>query len=207
MEYGVRGIRRPDGPTGPLVPEPGLWQDRTPMAETRLAGFQYAWFNVLSSRLGYPGTAVWDTFNAKYDTGTQDYSCIGPLATGWSLRPCYGLLRLFTELTEPGWSVVGVDGSAGSKLLTAYAGPEGALTLVGLDTAGAHLNAAAPEVVSYSIGGLPPAADLRLLVWNRDGDGSTAPPAIVTTDDAGVARLAVPLHAVWALTTLGGAAT
>jgi hypothetical protein len=78
MEYGVRGIRRPDGPTSPLLPQPGLWADRTPMAQTNISAFQLGWFDILSARLGYPATATWDLFNAKYDNGTQDYSTIGP---------------------------------------------------------------------------------------------------------------------------------
>ncbi len=199
-EYGVRGIRRPGGPETPLLPAPGLFSDGTPMARTTISAFQLGWFDVYSARLGYPGTLVWDLFNAKYDNGTQDFSCIGP-APDFELRPCYFLLRLFTATTEPGWSVIGVDGEAGAKLLTAYAGDDGLLTVVGLDRAGGQLNDASGAPIPYSIGGLPPLTTFQLVAWNRDGDGTLTSDESVTTDAAGVAWLTVPQHAVWSLTT------
>ena len=207
MEYGVRGIRRPDGPSTPQVPEPGLWFDRTPMAQTKISAFQMGWFNVLAARLGYPGTSVWDTFNAKYDNGTQDYSCIGP-APAFELRPCYSLLRLFTATTEPGWRIVGVDGDAGNKLLTAYDSGDGMVTVVGLDRGGGHLNDASGGPSSYTVGGLPSLTTFKLVVWNEDGSGGLNEDGSgrlnsdpVVTDALGIARLSVPQHAVWALTT------
>jgi hypothetical protein len=199
-EYGVRGIRRPGGSETTLLPAPGVFSDGTPMAETRISAFQLGWFDVYSSRLGYPGTLVWDLFNAKYDNGTQDFSCIGP-APDFELRPCYFLLRLFTATTEPGWRVVGVDGEAGLKLLTAYAGDGGLLTVVGLDRAGGQLNDASGPAIPYSVGGLPPLTTFRLVIWNRDGDGTLTSDESVTTDAAGVAWLTVPEHAIWSLTT------
>jgi hypothetical protein len=78
----------------------------------------------------------------------------------------------------------------------------GELTVVGLDTTGAKLNAASPALVPYSIGGLPPRTTFRLLLWNGDGAGATLEAAPVTADATGIAVLSVPLHAVFALTTL-----
>jgi hypothetical protein len=199
-EYGVRGIRRPGGPETTLLPAPGVFSDGTPMAETTISAFQLGWFDAYSSRLGYPGTLVWDLFNAKYDNGTQDFSCIGP-APDFELRPCYFLLRLFTATTEPGWRVVGVDGESGLKLLTAYAGDGGLLTVVGLDRAGGQLNDASGLPVPYSVGGLPPLTTFQLVVWNRDGGGTLTSDESVTTDAAGVAWVTVPQHAIWSLTT------
>jgi hypothetical protein len=199
MEYGVRGIRRPDGPAGPLVPEPGLWSDRTPMARTNISAFQMGWFNVFAARLGYPATSVWDTFNAKYDNGTQDYSCIGP-APDFELRPCYSLLRLFTATTEPGWRIVGLDGDSGGKLLTAYSGT-GGLTVIGLDRAGGSLNDGSGGPGTYTVSGLPSLTTFKLVVWNRDGTGQLTSDQEIVTDALGIARLTVAQHAVWALTT------
>jgi hypothetical protein len=197
-EYGVRGIRRPGG--GPQVPEPGVWHDGTVMSRTNVAAFQLGWFDVLAARSGYPGTVIWDLFNAKYDNGTQDFSCIGP-APEFELRPCYSLLRLFTATTEPGWRVVGLDGEAERKLLAAYEGAGGLLTVIGLDRGGGQLNDGTGPPVAYGIAGLPPATSFRLVVWNRDGTGLLTADELVRTDALGIARLTVPQHAVWSLTT------
>jgi hypothetical protein len=196
-EFGVRGDRQV---YGVAVPQPGIWaDDTTPMAQTNVSAFQLAWFNILASRLGYPGTVTWDAFNAKYDNGTQDFSCIGP-APDYAIRPCYSLLQLFTVTTEPGWRVLGVSGFDAGKLLTAYEGSAGRMTVIGLDRAGAVFNADSGVGVPYTVGGLPPSASFRLVVWNGDGSGRLADAGLVTTDPSGIAVLTVPQHAVWALT-------
>ena len=89
------------------------------------------------------------------------------------------------------------------KELTAYAGPDGQLTLIGLDTHGRDLNAASAEPPgSYSIGGLPPTTAFTLAVWNASGDGTDTIAGSVTSSAAGVARFTVPLQAAFALTTV-----
>lgn len=197
-EFGVRGVRSVFGIS---VPQPGIWGDGiTPMAATNVNAFQLAWFNILAARLGYPGTVTWDAFNAKYDSGTQDFSCIGA-APEFELRPCFHLLRLFTATTEPGWRGVGVPGMSGAKLVTAYAGPFGQFTVIGLDRRGGQLNDDTGAPVPYGIAGLPPSTTFRLVTWNRDGSGQLLTEGGVRTDAAGVAWLTVPQHAVWALTT------
>jgi hypothetical protein len=144
----------------------------------------------------------WDSYFAKYDTGTQSYWMIGRPQDGWPLYPIYHTVHLWTMSVKPGWKVVGLDGESGSKLLTAYAGPTGDVTVFGLDTAGAQLNAASPVQVSYSIAGLPPLTSLHLAVWNENGDGKNVVHGDVVADPAGVAVISVPLHAVFSLTTL-----
>jgi hypothetical protein len=200
MEYGVRGID-PDGP-GPLRNDPGVWADRTPMAQTNISAFQMGWFNVHGARLGYPGSAVWDLFKATYDPSAvnQDYSLIGP-GPDYKLRPAYYLLRLFTATTEPGWRIVGVDGEAGEKLLTAYDSPDGKLTVVGLDRAGGQLNDASGGPSTYTVAGLPTLTTFKLVVWNGDGSGRLSSDQELVTDALGIAHLTVPQHAVWSLTT------
>jgi hypothetical protein len=196
-EFGVRGNRSVFG-----VPayQPGVWADgMTPMAQTNVNAFQLAWFDILASRLGYPATISWDAFNAKYDSGTQDFSCIGP-APAFQLRPCYWLLRMFTATTDPGWEVLGVPGYSGGRLVTAYAGPMGQFTVIGLDRNGGQLNDPSGPPVAYSIGGLPANVAFRLVVWNADGSGTLSTGAPVTTDPRGVATFTVPQHAVFALT-------
>jgi hypothetical protein len=198
-EYGVRGSRTFDGAARI---EPGVWSDGTPLAETNVSAFQHAWFDILSARLGYRGTSSWDSYFGKYDSGSQAYWMIGRPQDGWPLEPTYHVLRLLTSTTEPGWQVLALDGAAGSKLVTAYVGPEGELTLIGLDTAGAQLNTASATQVTYRLSGLPPSTSLRLVVWNRDGDGRNVEADPIVTDAAGVATVTTPLQSVFALTTL-----
>jgi hypothetical protein len=198
-EYGVRGLRTFGGVA---VPEPGLWQDGTPMARTNLEAFQQAWFGVLAARLGYVGILRWDLHYAKYDNGTQSYWLIGPPDEGWPALPSYNALHLFTATVKPGWSVVSVDGDAGTKLVSAYTGPGDALTLIGLDTSGAQLVGVSPTVSTYAIGGLPPQTTFHLAVWNEWGNGGIVNDPDVQTDASGVATFGVPIHAVFALTTM-----
>ena len=196
-EFGVRGRRTPGDGGGP-----GTWDDGTPLEATNISAFQHAWLKVLAANVGYAGAIKWDAYYGRYDGTPQSYHLIGPPHEGWPLRPGYHLARLFTATTRAGWRTVAVDGSPGKKVLAAFAGGPAELTLVGLDTAGAPLNAPSPAVSSYAIAGLPPGTSFRLLVWNHDGSGAIAEAPPVTTDGAGVARLTAPLHAVFALTTL-----
>jgi len=194
-EYGVRG--RPGSSFAG-----GAWDDGSPFQATNVNAFQVAWLDVLAAQLGYAGTIKWDAYLAKYDNGTQDYSVIGGPLEGWPLRPAYHLLRLFTQTTRPGWSVLGVDAPADRRLVTAYRGSAGELTLIGLNTDGALLNTVSPIPISYSIGGVQAGASFRLLFWNLSGDGLETENAVVTADADGVVTVTAPLHAVFALTTV-----
>jgi hypothetical protein len=198
-EFSPRGIRALNGVS---YPEPGVLADGTPLAQTTINAFQHAWFDVLAARLGYAGTSKWDGYPGKYDRGTQDYSLLGPPQQGWPLRPVYYATRLFTSTTRPGWKVVSVVGSSGTKLLAGYTGPRGQTTVVGLDTSGASLAAPSTTTDSYGIGGLPANTDFQVVVWNPDGSGLIAPAAVVRTDAAGVLNVAAPLQSVFAATTL-----
>ena len=57
-EYGVRGIKTFNGVA---QVDPGVWADGTPITQTNVNAFQHAWFDILSSRLGYLGTVKWDS--------------------------------------------------------------------------------------------------------------------------------------------------
>jgi len=198
-EFSVRGLPAYNGLT---TGDPGFWLDGTPLARTDVMAFQTAWFDVLAARLGYVGTMKWDLNFAKYDNGTQAHWVIGPPTEGWPALPTFNLLRLFTGTVKAGWDVVAVNGTAGTKLATAYAGPAGALTVVGLDTSGAKLNGFSPARSSYTIGGLSPQTRLHLVVWNELGDGAMLNLPDVQTDTSGVAAFSVPVNAVFALTTM-----
>jgi hypothetical protein len=196
-EYGVRGRRVAD------VPAPGTYADGRPLGQTRIAAFQHAWFLIAATQLGYAGTAKWDCYFGKYDRGTQAYYVIGAVKENWPLYPTYHMLRLVTATSQPGWKVVAVDrgATARTKQLTAFAGPERELTILGLDAAGATLDDTSPKQAGYAIGGLPSGAKFTLVVWNRDGAGANEVVGPIAADAAGVARVTVPLHAVFALTT------
>jgi hypothetical protein len=196
MEYGVRG-HRPAGDAGP-----GTWDDGTPLESTNVSAFQQAWFALLAAKLGYSAAVKWDAYFARYDNLPQAYTMIGGPQEGWPLRPSYHLTRLLTSTTRPGWRVVGVDGSSGSKLVVGYAGPAGELTVLGLDTAGATLNGIATTFSTYDVGGFAPHARLSLVRWNSDGTGTVAKAIPLQANAAGTVHLGVPLQAVFALTTL-----
>jgi hypothetical protein len=195
-EFGARG-HRVSGDGGP-----GAFDDGTPLGNTNLNAFQHAWLDVLAPQLGFAGVVKWDAYFGRYDSTPQAYTMIGPPQEGWPLRPTYYVTRLLTSTTRPGWKVVGVDRAAGSRMVSAYVGPQGELTLVGLDTAGATLTAPSGTVSTYTIGGLPPNTAFRLQLWNADGTGTLAAPVAATSDAAGVVRIGAPLQCVFALTTL-----
>jgi hypothetical protein len=200
-EYAVRGIRNYGGAT---LPEPGVFADGTPMRKANVNGFQHLWFDVLATKLAYRGTVKWDSYFAKYDNGTQAFYMINGPDEAWSRNPVYWATRLLTQTVRRGWRVVAVDGAVGTKLVTAFTGAAGEVTVIGLDTSGATLNGVSPTQVTYSVAGLPPLAQVHLFVWNRAGDGTVSDAGVVTTDGAGAATVTIPLHAVFALTSLAG---
>jgi hypothetical protein len=199
-EYGVRGLRTFNG--APQV-DPGVWQDGTPITQTNVSAFQHAWFDVLAADLGYLGTSKWDSYFGKYDNGTQAYYAIGAPQNGWPLYPMYNLLQLFTTTVKREWQVVSVDAvPSTSRLLSAFVGKKKQLTVIGLDTAGAQLNTISDVQVPYSIGGLPPAQKLRLVIWNEAGDGMRGATKTVATDANGAVSITVPQQAVFVLTSI-----
>jgi len=199
-EYGVRGLRTFNG--APTV-DPGVWQDGTPITQTNISAFQHAWFDVLAADLGYLGTSKWDSYYGKYDNGTQAYYVIGAPQSGWPLYPMYNLLQLFTTTVKRGWEVVSVDSVPDtSRILAAYLGKKKQLTVIGLDTAGAQLNAGTTTATPYSIAGFPPSKPVNLLIWNANADGLVAPKQTVTADANGVVNVSISQHAVFVLTTV-----
>ena len=226
MEFGIRG----DKTCGSKPAFTNLYYGADPTCpeiwRTNIAGFQQLWFNIDSAQLGVAGTSKWDAYWSRYDNssaGNQLYWMIGPPTEGSPLTPTYNAMSLLFHTTAPGWQIVGVDpwdssdwgvpayrtnlGDATNdqpeQEITAYAGPAGELTVVGLDTHGKSLNVASTDPPSpYSIGGLPPNMTFTLAEWNATGDGTNTIAGTVTTNAAGVVRFAVPLQAAFALTTV-----
>jgi hypothetical protein len=227
MEFGIRGYNSCEGkPTlamaNHLYYRPDSCADIWRM---NISGFQQLWFNIASAQLGVAGSAKWDAFWGRYDNSSvnnQLYWMVGPPTEGSPVTPTYNAMSLLFHVTEPGWQIIGLEpwesndwtvaqyglvGGATSndepeKELVGYAGPNGELTIVGLDTHGKELNAVSGEPApKYSIGGLPPSTEFNLALWNATGDGTNSI-AKVTTNPAGVARFEVPLQAAFALTTV-----
>src|SRR5438067_7890230 len=125
----------------------------------------------------------------------------------WPTYPVYNVVRLLTSTTRPGWNVTRVENDSilDTRIAASYAGPNGELTVVGLDRQGGQVNDASTTVVPYAVGGLPASATFRLLEWNRDGDGRNADAGTVTSDEAGVAQFDVPQHGMFALTNISTA--
>jgi hypothetical protein len=228
MEFGIRGYNACVGkPTLPsanhLYYRPDNCADIWRM---NVAGFQQLWFNIASAQLGVAGSAKWDAFWGRYDNSSinnQLYWMVGPPTEGSPTTPTYNAMSLLFHVTEPGWQIIGLDpwesddwtvpatgvvggGSSNDepeKELVGYGGPNGQLTIMGLDTHGKELNAVSSEPApTYSIGGLPPYTDFKLAVWNATGDGTNSIAGPVTSNAAGVARFEVPVHAAFALTTV-----
>jgi hypothetical protein len=199
-EYGVRGQRVFNGAA---QVDPGVWEDGTPITQTNISAFQHAWFDVLAADLAFIGTSKWDSYYGKYDNGTQAYYVIGAPQSGWPLYPMYNLLQLFTTTVKRGWQVVTVDSVPDtSRILSAYLGQKKQLTVIGLDTLGAQLNAGTTTTSSYSIGGFPSSKPVNLLIWNANADGLIAPRQKVTADANGVVNVTIAQHSVFVLTTV-----
>ena len=225
MEFGIRGLPNCGAKPArantyyavdPTCPE--IWR-------TNIAGFHQLWFAIGAAQLGYTGAAKWDAFWAVYDrtiNPPQVYWTVGPPTEGSPLTPSYHALSLLFNTTVPGWQIVrvdpwdqsdwsvptwGIEGHSSSDTreqeLAGFAGPNGKLTIMGLDTNGRELNGAATGApVPYSVGGLVPGTSFGLVVWNATGDGTNALTGSVTANADGVVRFTVPLHGVFSLTTL-----
>jgi hypothetical protein len=208
-EFGTRSKDR--GVKG--VVDPGNFIDggsKIPLTQTNVAAFQAAWFQIRAAELGFTGLLKWDCYFGRYDKGKQAYSAIGPpgppaAPKEWQLFPMYHLLRLFTITTVPGWKVLSLARNpaapgSGTKHMVAFQGP-GDLTILGLDERGAPRNTVSSMQVPYEIGGLSGKGPFQLALWNKAGGGTLHRESQVKADAAGVVKINVPLHSVFALTT------
>jgi hypothetical protein len=223
MEFGVRGVTSCAGkPDLRNAYYPPTCEDLRRMP---LGAFHKLAFVIAASQLGFAGASVWDMYWSTYDLTkppNQSFWMIGPPQENWALYPSYYAFQLLLSTTDAGWHVLGVDpwtddDAAESILLqgtdawkwdtpeeelTAYAGPNGRLTIAGLDTNGLNLVSADGKSSDYSIGGLPPYTTFTLAEWNANGDGTNSIAGTIDTGAAGVARFSVPLTAAFVLTTV-----
>jgi hypothetical protein len=224
MEFGIRGYIS-CGTKPALRDRYYRDADCTDIWRTNIAAFQQLWFAIDSAQLGVAGAAKWDAYWAIYDRtsiNAQVYWMTGPPSEGYALQPTYYAMWLLFHTTAPGWKIMrvdpwndddssvpayGVEGHTSNdqpeQELVSYAGPNGELTVVGLDTHGRSLNGVSPDAPSaYSIGGLTANTTFNLALWNATGDGTNSVAGTVTTNAAGVARFDVPVQAAFALTTV-----
>jgi hypothetical protein len=197
-EYAVRGLKNCGGVA---QVDPGSWSDCTPLTQTVANGWHHAWLSLASSRFGYLGALKWDSYWGKYDNGTQAYYMLGSPLVGWPAYPVYWTTRLLTMTTRPGWAVLGGGLDGEHKLVTAYAGPAGELSVIGMDTGDPEFKLA-DELADYTIGSLPPSATFRVVTWNGATVGALADEGVIVANADGVVHLTAHRHAVWALTTL-----
>jgi hypothetical protein len=222
MEFGVRGVTScPGKPDLKFAYYPDGCQDLRRMP---LGAFHKLAFVIASAQLGFVGASYWDFYWSVYDRtkNSQSFWMIGPPEENWALYPSYYAFQLLLQTTAPGWQIVGVDPTTADDVaepianqasgtwlwdtpeqeLTAYHGPDGQLTVMGLDTNGRNLVASDGKSSDYSIGGLPPFTTFTLAEWNANGDGTNSIAETIDTGAAGVARFSVPLAAAFALTTV-----
>jgi len=196
-EYGTRGVKDGDNRNAP-----GLHRDGRPLAATNVNAFQHGWFSLRAAMLGYLGTVKWDAYFGMYDKRPQAYSAIGSAKDGWPLQPVYRLLRMLTRTVTPGSDVLAFDGADASKVVVAFSGPGGRLTILGLDTDGSSLDEVSTTQPSYQFSDLPANTSFQLHYWNFAGDGRNSAPARLQSDASGALTVTAPLHSVFALTTV-----
>jgi hypothetical protein len=217
-EYGVRGYKTQNGVAlkdpdpyrnGALVATAAGYYvnsdgSLTPVNETNIAGYQQAWFNMVSLNDGFIGMSKWDLYRAQYDFSYQDHSLIGYLfnpAPGqdrWPLRPAYYMEWLMANTTGQHWQVLGQSGSSGADLVTPFRGPNGELTLFAMKTD----ETAGP----ITIGDLPRGTEFHVLVWNGDGAGKVTDGGQLNAAGTGTVTVNVPAGGMVALTTMTTAA-
>ena len=190
-EYGVRG----GNTTG--LPDPGdLTGTSTPISQTTASALQNALFQINGLNLGYAGFIRWDCFKAKYDGGTQYYSCIGSGTDGYPLYPLYYMTCLFTYTCQPGWSVVETkQGNNINKAVAVMREKTGQnMTLYALNKSSG--------MYPFVIGGLAANKNFHVVVWNNDQLGKISKLTDVSTDATGVLKLTLQTQSVVAVTTL-----
>jgi len=94
------------------------------------------------------------------------------------------------------WQVLGYSGTSGTKLITPFRSPTGALTLFALSSDQA--------TGSVSIGNLPRGTEFRVLLWNADGTGKVTDGGRVNAEGNGTVTVSMPAGGMVALTTLAG---
>lgn len=158
-EFGVRGHRKPDEP-------PGNDDAGHVITDTTMGAAQVGWFMMEAMNRGYVATVQWDAYDGVYDK-TMHFGVIGPVTTGWPLRPGYHLLRLITHTIRPGAEPMQITGAYDGLCVSAMRGERGQWTILTMNYG--------EQPRRLTINGLPPEVNtLHHWTWNADGSGTTA---------------------------------
>lgn len=192
-EYGVRGGDK----TG--VPSPGnLTGTSNPISQTTVSALQNALFQINGLNLGFAGFIRWDCYKAKYDNGTQYFSCIGSGTDGYPLYPLYYMTYLFTHTSEPGWQVVSsVTGSINQSYIVVAA-----MTNSNASEQTVYAINNYSGKVTYTIKGLIPNKNYNIYVFNSDGKGTLKKETSVIAGAAGTINGSALPKSLVAITTL-----
>lgn len=192
-EYGVRGGNK----TG--VPDPGnLTGTSTPISQTTVSALQNALFQINGLNLGYAGFIRWDCYKAKYDGGTQYFSCIGSGTDGYPLYPLYNMTYLFTHTSEPGWQVVSsTSGSTNKSLIIAAV-----MTNSNASNQTVYAINMNTSQVIYTVEGLIPNKKYNAYSFNNDGNGGLKKEFAATASAQGMIKDTAMAKSLIAITTL-----
>jgi hypothetical protein len=227
LEYGVRGYNACGTNTTVTAAYYKKGSECLQLRRMSIAAFHRLEFAINSAQHGFAAAVNWDLYWSVYDNtrNNQSYWAIGPPEEDWALYPTYYASQLLFQTTAPGWRVVAIDPwvaddeeepvarqeegadpgwiwDAREQEVVGYSGPNGELTVVGLDTNGRNLIEPNGQSSTYSIANLPPDTTFTLALWNAGGDGKNSVAGTVTTNAAGVARFEVPLQAAFFLTNV-----
>lgn len=190
-EFGVRGGSK-------TTDDPGnLTGTSTPISQTTVAALQDALFQINGLNLGFAGFSRWDCYKAKYDKGTQYYSCIGSGTNGYPLYPLYYMTYLFTHTSVPGWQVVSsTSGSTNNSAIVAAV-----MTNSNASAQTVYAINMYPDTVIYTVGGLIPNKTYNVYSFNSDGNGLLKK-SFATASAAGVLHDTAMPKSLMAITTL-----
>ena len=120
--------------------------------------------------LGYHGLVKWDAYFGMYDA--QRAGVLRDRAAGGRVA---APARVPAAAPPDDNGQPGGQGRRGGRcadeatVVTAFDGPDGRLTILGLDTSGGTLDGTSPTESSYDLTGLPADTTFRLHLWNARG--------------------------------------
>jgi hypothetical protein len=198
-EYGVRGSIKPaDDPKK----DPGyLTGTMIPISTTTTSAMQNALFQINGMNLGFAGFIRWDCYKAKFDNGSQYYSCIGSANDGYPLFPLYYMTFLFTHTSAPGWQVVKTSSDVNVRntfVVAAIKERKGKNQTV-------YAINVANKAINFSVGGLTPNRKYDVYSFNSDGKGSLKKEYALTANSTGTISGIAGAKTLLAITTVSAA--
>jgi hypothetical protein len=195
-EYGVRGSIKP---AGDIMKDPGyLTGTMIPISRTTTSALQNALFQINGMNLGFAGFIRWDCYKAKFDRGSQYYSCIGSAKDGYPLYPLYYMTYLFTHTCEPGWQVVKT--SSGVDVHNTFVAS--AIKDVSGNNQTVYVINTGRKSTQFSMGGLTPNRKYNVYSFNSDGKGELKIESVITSSASGAISGNADANTLLAITTM-----